>query len=74
MHVGVARFPIIMSAITDADRIAGCMIGLAVGDAIGTSVEFMPPESFPPLQDMIGGGKFNLEQGQVCDDIYTISS
>jgi ADP-ribosyl-[dinitrogen reductase] hydrolase len=49
-------------------RYRGCLLGLAAGDALGTSVEFMPPGSFEPLVDIIGGGKFNLEPGEWTDD------
>ena len=50
------------------DRYRGCLIGLAVGDAIGTTVEFKPRVSFDPVTDMVGGGCFNLEPGQWTDD------
>ncbi len=46
-------------------RALGSLAGLAVCDAVGTTVEFQRPGSFPPLEDMIGGGKFNLLPGQV---------
>lgn len=46
-------------------RFAGSLLGLAVCDAVGTTVEFMPPGSFDPVEDMVGGGKFNLLAGQV---------
>ncbi len=49
-------------------RFRGCLAGLAVGDALGTSLEFRPPGSFSPLGDMIGGGPFNLDPGQWTDD------
>ena len=42
----------------DMDRYRGCLLGLAVGDAIGTSVEFQPRGSFPSVTDMQGGGVF----------------
>lgn len=45
--------------------VVGSLVGLAVCDAVGTTVEFMPPGSFDPVQDMFGGGKFNLLPGQV---------
>ncbi len=50
------------------DRYRGCLVGLAVGDAVGTAVEFMPRGTFPPLTDMIGGGYCKLEVGQWTDD------
>jgi ADP-ribosyl-[dinitrogen reductase] hydrolase len=52
----------------DLDRYRGCLLGLAVGDAIGTTVEFKARGSFPPLTDMVGGGAFNLKPGQWTDD------
>jgi ADP-ribosyl-[dinitrogen reductase] hydrolase len=41
---------------------------LAVGDAVGTAVEFKPRGSFEPLQDMVGGGPFSLRAGEWTDD------
>jgi ADP-ribosyl-[dinitrogen reductase] hydrolase len=54
--------------LTPQDRYAGCLLGLAVGDALGAPVEFQPPGSFAPLTDMIAGGPFNLQRGQYTDD------
>ena len=51
-----------------SDRFRGCLLGLATGDAIGTTVEFRPRGSFVPLTDMVGGGPFRLEPGQWTDD------
>lgn len=51
-----------------AERFRGCLLGLAVGDGIGTTVEFKPPGSFPPVSDMVGGGPFGLKPGQWTDD------
>lgn len=50
------------------DRLRGCLLGLAVGDAIGTTVEFRPRGSFPAVTDMTGGGPFGLQPGQWTDD------
>lgn len=50
------------------DRGMGCLFGLAVGDALGTTLEFTKPGSFEPLEDMVGGGPFQLEAGQWTDD------
>jgi len=53
---------------TVRDRVRGALLGLAVGDAVGTTVEFMPPGTFPPVEDMTGGGPFRLKAGQWTDD------
>lgn len=59
----------------DWGRAHGALIGLAVGDALGTTNEFKrlsaPP--FPrladgPLTDVVGGGPFALDAGQITDD------
>lgn len=50
------------------ERFRGCLIGLAVGDALGTTVEFCQPGTFRPVTDMVGGGPFNLLPGQWTDD------
>ena len=34
----------------------GCLLGLAIGDALGTTLEFAPRDSYTTLTDMIGGG------------------
>jgi ADP-ribosyl-[dinitrogen reductase] hydrolase len=51
-----------------SDRRAGCLLGLATGDALGTTLEFSRPGSFKPMTDMVGGGPFRLEAGQWTDD------
>ena len=38
------------------ERYRGSLLGLAVGDALGTTLEFSPPGSFTPIDDMVGGG------------------
>jgi len=50
------------------ERFRGALLGLAVGDAVGTTVEFKRPGSFPPVTDMVGGGPFHLAPGQWTDD------
>jgi ADP-ribosyl-[dinitrogen reductase] hydrolase len=50
------------------DRYRGALLGLACGDAVGTTVEFQPRGSFAPLTDMVGGGPFRLKPGQWTDD------
>src|SRR5690606_24521602 len=50
------------------ERYRGCLLGLAAGDALGTTLEFRRPGTFTPLTDMIGGGPFSLQPGQWTDD------
>jgi len=50
------------------ERYRGCLLGLAVGDAVGTTLEFKAPGTFDLVDDMIGGGPFDLEPGQWTDD------
>lgn len=58
------------------DNIRGLLLGLAVGDAVGTTNEFSFYNKMithassveHPIVDMIGGGPFNLEPGEWTDD------
>ncbi len=61
----------------NVDRARGALLGLAVGDALGTTLEFSPaPPSVPPFpslaigphREMVGGGPFRLAAGQATDD------
>ena len=54
--------------ISQIQRARGALLGLAVGDALGTTVEFKRRGSFLPLTDMVGGGIFKLQPGQWTDD------
>lgn len=49
-------------------RARGALLGLAVGDAVGTTLEFKAPGTFVPIDDMVGGGPFHLAPGQWTDD------
>lgn len=50
------------------DRARGALVGLAVGDAVGTTLEFKTRDACQLLTDMIGGGPFGLQAGQWTDD------
>ncbi len=50
------------------DEAIGMLVGLAVGDAVGTTLEFRARGSFEPITDMVGGGPFNLAPGKWTDD------
>ncbi len=54
--------------LTIPDRQRGSLIGLAVGDALGAAVEFMPPGSFPAVTGFRGGGPHGLGPGEWTDD------
>ncbi len=50
------------------DRQRGCLLGLAVGDALGAAVEFQPAGSFEPVTGYRAGGPHGLEPGEWTDD------
>jgi ADP-ribosyl-[dinitrogen reductase] hydrolase len=53
------------------DRCAGCLVGLAVGDALGAPLEEIPNQpcsTTSTITEMIGGGWLKLMPGQVTDD------
>ena len=47
------------------DRFRGCLLGLAIGDAVGTTLDGKNRGSFTPITDMVGGGRYRLLPGQV---------
>lgn len=49
-------------------RYRGSLLGLAIGDALGTTVEFKSPGTFPPVETITGGGPFQLQPGEWTDD------
>lgn len=57
-----------MEPISKEQRYRGALLGLASGDALGTTLEFKHPGTFSPIADMVGGGPFNLQPGQWTDD------
>lgn len=50
------------------DRAKGALLGLAVGDALGATLEFSDRDSLPHHTEMTGGGPFALKPGQWTDD------
>ncbi len=54
------------------DRALGAYLGLAIGDALGATVEFMRPREiraqYGEHRDIVGGGWLRLARGQVTDD------
>jgi len=50
------------------DRYRGALLGLAAGDALGTTLEFKPPGTFEPITDIVGDGPCGLQPGQWTDD------
>ena len=50
------------------DRAKGALIGLALGDALGTTLEFERRDTQPPVTDLVGGGPFGLAAGEWTDD------
>lgn len=57
-----------VSEVTIGARYRGALLGLATGDAVGTTLEFARPGRFQPIDDMVGGGPFHLKPGEWTDD------
>lgn len=57
-----------MRLVTTSDRFRGALLGLACGDAVGTTVEFKRRGTFDLVTDMVGGGPFKLKPGEWTDD------
>lgn len=61
-----------MKNISLHDRALGAYLGLAAGDALGATVEFMLPREikhqYGVHRDIIGGGWLRLKAGRVTDD------
>lgn len=53
---------------TDRDRRRGLLFGLAIGDAMGASVEFSAPGTFEDVTGYRAGGPHGLEAGEWTDD------
>lgn len=53
---------------TIRDRQRGCLLGLAVGDALGAPVEFQMPCTFEPVTGFRAGGPHDLAPGEWTDD------
>jgi len=46
----------------------GALLGLALGDALGTTLEFKTKDSYQHITNIVGGGPFDLKPGQWTDD------
>ena len=53
---------------TEKDRAIGCFIGLAIGDALGCSVEFKEVGEFDPVTEMRYSGVWRIPAGYWTDD------
>ncbi|WP_281035533.1 ADP-ribosylglycohydrolase family protein [Methylobacterium brachiatum] len=53
------------------DRACGALLGLAVGDTLGTTLEFTRRDPQPVHTEMTGGGPFFLQPGKWTDDTST---
>ena len=64
----VAEAVVSISPAVSEDRAIGALLGLAVGDALGTTLEFSARDTKPQVTELVGGGPFGLQAGQWTDD------
>lgn len=54
------------------ERFTGCLVGLALGDALGAPLEFMARDQiaayYGEVRELIGGGWLNVDPGEYTDD------
>lgn len=66
-HVWDEILPLITNEDVSRDKALGALVGLAVGDAVGTTLEFKRRDS-EHVADIIGAGPFQLKPGEWTDD------
>ncbi|MDY0419433.1 ADP-ribosylglycohydrolase family protein [Enterobacter sp. 170198] len=59
--------PLVTTEGVSLDKALGAFVGLAVGDAVGATLEFKRRDS-EHINDMLGGGPFQLKPGEWTDD------
>lgn len=57
-----------MGTSLNSRRAIGSLVGLAVGDALGTTLEFSERDTQPLHTELLGGGPFGLQPGEWTDD------
>ena len=72
MNIFRAHTPVARVCSPLPDRALGSFLGLAIGDALGATVEFMTPgeiaAQYKVHKEIIGGGWLSLKPGRVTDD------
>lgn len=68
MKVALSKSTRLVDQMNDINNCRGAFIGLAVGDALGTTNEFKTQDEATILTTIVGGGPFDLVAGQWTDD------
>jgi len=50
------------------DRYQGCLIALAIGDALGSPLQFKPRDTYLHIDSYSSGGEFDTKKGEYSDD------
>lgn len=54
--------------INKLDRYKGCLVALAIGDALGSPIQFKNRDTYLHIKKYTTGGKFNSQKGEYTDD------
>lgn len=67
-HESAGAEPVAPAAATLRERYLGALVGLAVGDALAVATQQRRPGTFAPVEDLLGGGPYELPRGAWSDD------
>lgn len=66
------RAEFVASPTLPRERYVGCLVGLALGDALGAPLEFLSREqiasTWGEVRDLLGGGWLNVDPGEYTED------
>ena len=70
--IAAVRGDLVAPTALPRERFVGCLVGLAMGDALGAPLEFLSreqiAETWGEVRDLLGGGWLNVDPGEYTED------